>query len=554
MDVPYFTVAKYLLHRLKQLGCDHIFGVAGDFVLGFLEQITMSDVQFIPTCNELNGAYAADGYARIKGIGCITSTFGVGELSALNGVAGAFAERVPVVVITGSPSTYAQKMQPPLHHTLGDYEIPYKMYKMITCAHTLLGDPEEAADEIDRVLYQCLKDSRPVYISIPSDIVHSKCKSPEGNLMDRKIHETEDKETLEEALNEAVSLIESAKKPIFVADVEIRRYKMNEDFKRLVEKTGIPFAVMIMGKTILDESHPQFVGIYQGSRSPDYVRKMVEEADCVVELGVKPTDFNTGGFTTKFPIPKSIKVTWHSIQIKHHIYLNISMKDFVNGLEKKLKSRSPPKIQQGNFVHTLEKPWQPSKGKSMTLHSFFDKIVHFIPQNSIVIAETGTSLFAAVEAQMPNGVYFLSQTFYGSIGYTVGAALGASIADPSKSVVLLVGDGSLQVTCQELSTMIRNNCNVKVFVINNDGYTIERVIVDGPFNDIQPWKYSQLPVIFGGSKGCEISTEEELENCLKKAKPVGFDLWEVKVPKMDFPKVLAAVGADMKKGYAPKSS
>ena len=173
-----FTVAEYLLTRLKEIGVDHLFGVPGDFVLGFFNQVLKSDVKYVGTCNELNAAYAADGYARIRGIGAFSSTYGVGELSAINGVAGAFAERVPVVVITGSPATINFRTRPLLHHTLGDYQIPLRMYEKITVASTQLVSGETAPAEIDRVLSACLSHQQPVYISLPADVVMMKCNRP----------------------------------------------------------------------------------------------------------------------------------------------------------------------------------------------------------------------------------------------------------------------------------------------------------------------------------------------------------------------------------------
>jgi indolepyruvate decarboxylase len=177
-----FTIAEYLLIRLKEIGVDHLFGVPGDFVLGFFNQVLKSDLQYVGTCNELNAAYAADGYARIRGIGAFASTYGVGELSAVNGVAGAFAERVPVVVITGSPAMANFRTRPLLHHTLGDYQIPLRIYENITAASTQLVSADTAPAEIDRVLSACLSHQQPVYISLPSDVVRMTCQRPNAFL------------------------------------------------------------------------------------------------------------------------------------------------------------------------------------------------------------------------------------------------------------------------------------------------------------------------------------------------------------------------------------
>ena len=216
------TVAQYLLSRLQEIGVDHLFGVPGDFVLGFFNQVLKSDLKYVGTCNELNAAYAADGYARIRGIGAFSSTYGVGELSAINGVAGAFAERVPVVVITGSPATIHFRTRPLLHHTLGDYQIPLRMYEKITVASTQLASGETAPAEIDRVLSACLSQQQPVYISLPSDVVMMKCKRPNAFLFPAPAGS--DQEALGEAIKEALGMLEKAQKPIVIGDVELIRF------------------------------------------------------------------------------------------------------------------------------------------------------------------------------------------------------------------------------------------------------------------------------------------------------------------------------------------
>jgi indolepyruvate decarboxylase len=312
------TVAEYLLARLKEIGVDHIFGVPGDFVLGFFNQVLKSDIQYVGTCNELNAAYAADGYARIRGIGAFSSTFGVGELSAINGVAGAFAERVPIVVITGSPATNYFLTRPLLHHTLGDYQIPLKMYEKITVASTQLVSGETAPAEIDRVLSACLSHQQPVYISLPSDVVMMKCNQPVPFIF--PTHPRSDQDALGEAIREAVKMIDKSQKPIVIGDVELIRFKLQKDFALFLDKTGFPYVTMMLGKTVLSEHNPQFIGLFEGDRSREYVRNRVESADCILKLGVLMTDFNTGGFSTNFDDSKMISANIGYVKIKHHYY------------------------------------------------------------------------------------------------------------------------------------------------------------------------------------------------------------------------------------------
>lgn len=544
------TVAEYLLLRLKEIGVDHLFGVPGDFVLGFFNQLIKSNIKYIGTCNELNAAYAADGYARIKGIGAFSSTFGVGELSAINGVAGAFAERVPMVVITGSPATINFRTRPLLHHTLGDYQIPLKMYEKITVTSTHLISAEMAPAEIDRVLMSCLKYQQPVYISFPSDVVMMKCKLPAPFVF--PTHPKSDPDALEEAIKEAMSMLDKSQKPVVIGDVELIRYKLQKDFAGLLDKTGFPYVTMMLGKTLLSEHHPQFIGLFEGERSRDYVKNRIESADCVLKLGALMTDFNTGGFTTHLDDSKTISANIGFVKIKHHYYENVHLHDFINGLTEKLAKRVAGSldIQSASeaCVHRDTEPFHTNASKLLTIKRFFDRMSHFIEDDSIIIAETGVSLFSAAEMLMPEGTTFIGQTFYGSIGYTVGATLGASLAAQDRRAVLFIGDGAFQVTCQDLSTMIRNHLKPIIFLMNNDGYTIERVICDHPYNDIQPWKYHKLVEVFGGGLGIDVYTEGDLEEALKKAaKTDGLVFIEIHTGRMDSPESLVSAGRSMAK-------
>ena len=544
------TVAEYLLTRLKEIGVDHLFGVPGDFVLGFFNQVLKSDLKYVGTCNELNAAYAADGYARIRGVGAFSSTYGVGELSAINGVAGAFAERVPVVVITGSPATANFRTRPLLHHTLGDYQIPLRIYEKITAASTQLVSADTAPAEIDRVLSACLSHQQPVYISLPSDVVMLKCKRPNAFLFPPPARS--DQDALGEAIKEALGMLDQAQKPVVIADVELIRFKLQQAFAGLLDKTGLPYVTMMLGKTVLSEHHPQFIGLFEGDRSRDYVRKRVESADCVLQLGALMTDLNTGGFTTHLDDSKTISANIHSVKIKHHHYENVCLHDFILGLTEKLSRREPGTLDiqcaTHGCVHRHTEPYRPNLPTPLTIKRFFDRMSHFIKNDSIVIAETGVSLFSAAEMLMPEGATFIGQAFYGSIGYTVGATLGASMAAQDRQTVLFVGDGSFQVTCQDLSTMVRNHLKPVIFLINNDGYTIERVISDRPYNDIQPWHYHRLVDVFGGGLGLEVRTEGELEDALGKAVTTdGLVFIEIHTGRLDCPESLRSAGRSMAK-------
>src|SRR5450759_1405347 len=264
------------------------------------------------------------------------------------------------------------------------------------------------------------------------------------------------------------------------------------------------------------------------------------------------TDLNTGGFTTHLDDSKTISANIRSVKIKHHYYENVYLHDFILGLTEKLEQRDPATLDiqcaAAGCVHRHTESYRSDAPKPLTIKRFFDRMSHFIENNSIVIAETGVSLFSAAEMLMPEGTTFIGQTFYGSIGYTVGATLGAGMAAQDRRVVQLVGEGSFQVTCQDLSTMIRNRLKPVIFLINNDGYTIERVITDRTYNDIQPWHYHKLVDVFGGGLGLDVRTEGALEDALGKAATSDSLVFiEIHTGRLDCPESLRSAGRSMAK-------
>jgi indolepyruvate decarboxylase len=278
----------------------------------------------------------------------------------------------------------------------------------------------------------------------------------------------------------------------------------------------------------------------------------MDSADCILQLGDLMTDFNTGGYTTNLDDSKMISANINSVKIKHHYYENVNLHDFILGLTEKLSLRDPATLDiqcaSNSCVHRHTEEYIPDVQNPITIKRFFDRMSHYVENNSIVIAETGVSIFSASEMLMPEGATFIAQTFYGSIGYTVGATLGACIAAQDRKVVLFVGDGSFQVTCQDLSTMIRNHLKPVIFLINNDGYTIERVIVDHSYNDIQPWHYHKLAEVFGGGQGFDVHTEGELEDALRKAATAdGLVFVEIHTGRLDCPESLRSAGRSMAK-------
>eukprot|EP01054_Gregarina_sp_Poly1_P008980 Gregarina_sp_Poly_1__8979@NODE_545_length_7585_cov_19_130753_g432_i0_p3_GENE_NODE_545_length_7585_cov_19_130753_g432_i0NODE_545_length_7585_cov_19_130753_g432_i0_p3_ORF_typecomplete_len524_score67_77TPP_enzyme_N/PF02776_18/1e31TPP_enzyme_C/PF02775_21/8_2e02TPP_enzyme_C/PF02775_21/3e25TPP_enzyme_M/PF00205_22/5_8e15Transketolase_N/PF00456_21/2_4e03Transketolase_N/PF00456_21/0_016_NODE_545_length_7585_cov_19_130753_g432_i0551626 len=510
-----------------------------------------SPVNYVGTCNELNAAYAADGYARLQGLGACVVTYAVGELSAINGIAGCWAESVPVVCIVGAPAWEFFQRRPLLHHTLGDYLIPFNMYKKITAAQTILDNPETAPAEIDRCLKTCLNEKKPVYIAVPADRVQMEIQGLPEPFRPPALQKS-DPEALDEALNEISSIMNEAHLPLFIPGVELIRRGLQQDFDTLVETTHIPYATMLLTKAILPEESDKFVGIFSGDRSTEEVKARVKESDSMLVFGEKMTDFNTGGFTAGLTNKNSIYIGWNYIRVNAHYYHDVYIHDVIKKLPSML---TPRKLEDMKVEHGLRTSHKPENSKvevanKLKMAPFFERMAVLFEDNAIVIAETGAALFSAANTKLPKGADFIGQTFYGSIGYTIGACLGAAIyaKKHGRQVYLFVGDGSLQVTVQDISSMIRYGTTPYIFCINNDGYTIERTIIDNAYNDIQPWKYHLIPTIFGGDEGHLCNTEGDLEDGIQKAKSrSAVELFEIVLDRWDCSESLLAAGKLMRR-------
>jgi TPP-dependent 2-oxoacid decarboxylase len=514
--MEHMTVGRYLIERLIDAGLKHLFGVPGDYVLDFMDRVVASDLEFIGNCNELNAGYAADAYARLNGIGGICVTYGVGGLSAINAASGAYAERVPVVFISGAPTSAQRLAHLHMHHLVTTYDMQWDVYRKVTVDSAQLTNPVTAPDEIDRVLANCLIEKLPVYIEIPVDMVDAPCRAPSPMSFNRE--RVSDSQSLDECVKEAVALIHSAETPTILAGVEVHRFGLADRLLALVEKSGIPFATTIDGKSVLPERHPSFMGVYMGALSRDAVKSRVENSDALLTFGAMSTDINTGGFTAHLPEGNTIRANMEKVQIRNHYYDRVWLGDFISALTEVVEHRSYPSSYPGR-PHDAKGDYTAEADMLLRVPRFYERINRFIDKDMILLAETGDAIFAGSEIYIEEPENFLSQSYYLAIGYCLPATLGVCLARPGKRVLLLEGDGGFQMTVQELSTLLRHGCNPIIFLLNNDGYVTERLIHDGPYNDIQQWNYHKLPDAFGGDAlSFEVRTEEELEEALYTAR------------------------------------
>lgn len=513
-----FTVSQYILHRLQEIGINHLFGVPGDYTLDFLDQVAVSPIKWVGTCNELNAGYAADGYARLNGAGAAVVTYGVGGLSILNAIAGAFAEHVPLILINGAPPARRREAGAMVHHLVSNYYLQLDIYRNITADAAILTDAATAPDEIDRVIRNCMSSRLPVYLELPADMTNMACRRPLEMRFD--IPKASDGESLKECVEEAIKMLNESVHPMILAGVELHRFGLGKETLRLVEASEVPFATMLSSKSVLPELHPQFTGIYQGGWSREHVRRQVEDSDCLLSLGVWITDLDTGLFSINLDNRRMISVGGGQARIGSHYYPNVQLWDFIH----EMSALASPRSYLASHPTGSYKPRQaflPAPATALTAIRLYECLNYYLDDRMILLAEPGDAFCAAPEFHIEEAENFIVQDYYASIGFCTPAALGVSLARPAKRPVVLSGDGAFQMTAQEISTLVRERCPAIVVIINNDGYLIERRLhQDGPYNDIQNWQYSKLPGIFDTGSftiGLKVTTEEELEQAMKTA-------------------------------------
>lgn len=543
-----YTVGDYLLDRLSFSGISELFGVPGDYNLKFLDSvINHQQITWIGCTNELNAAYGADGYARTKGIGALLTTFGVGELSALNGVAGSFAEYVPVIHIVGSPALASQRKGELMHHTLGDGNFGHfmRMSQPVSVAQAALT-PENALSEIDRVIEDVIYHSRPGYILLPSDVAALPVSTRAHALAARQPPFSPS--SLEAFVAAAETHLRDARRVSLLADFLADRFDVKAALEEWMEEVPLPHATLLMGKGLFNEQQTNFAGTYSGAGSAASTREAIEGADVVINVGVKFTDTITAGFTQQLPDGKCIDLQPFSARVGDQIFHQLPMAKTVSVLHR--------------LTAELASGWQPYPVKRTALpasheghfgqYEFWQQIQDFLQPGDILVAEQGTACFGAAALNLPEDCQFVVQPLWGSIGFTLPAAFGVQIAAPARRVVLLIGDGSAQLTLQGLGAAIRYGLPPVIFVINNDGYTVERAIHGETqrYNDIAQWNWTQFPSAFGGKDvfTARADSPQALKEAIEKAGAHRQMAWiEVVLPKMDIPELLSSVTKSLAK-------
>ncbi len=506
------SIGEYLIRRLQDYGIRDVFGIPGDYILSFYHMLDNSPINVIGCTREDCAGFAADAYARVNGMGAVCVTYTVGGLSLCNSIAGAYAEKSPVVVIAGSPGMRERINNPLLHHKVKDFRTQAEVFEKICTAGTELTEPSTAFREIDRVLDAAARTKRPVYIELPRDMVDV---VPDVPYPFRPTEPVSDPDSLTEAVAESVEWINRCQRAVIVAGVEIHRFGLQDDVVALAEGSQIPFAATLLGKSVISELHPLYVGLYEGAMGREEVTQFVEESDCVILLGTFMTDLNLGIFTANLNPANCIYATSEQLRIRHHHFQNVQLADFIRALAAARPAPPPRKVLQK--PKRCDQNFQVRPEAPITIARLIARLNESLTDDTAIIADVGDSLFAATELCVHTRTTFISPAYYTSMGFAVPAALGVHVAQERLRAIAIVGDGAFQMTCNELSTIVRHGFPTIVIVLDNRGYGTERVLHPGNFNDINPWQYHKLPEIFNGGTGYEVRTEGEFDEALRCA-------------------------------------
>lgn len=514
------SVAEYVVQRLSELGIDRVFGVPGDYAFPIDDAIeACPSLEWIGCANELNAAYAADGYARRNGAAILSTTYAVGELSALNGVMGSKAHRLPVFHLVGAPSRRITRQHLVTHHTLGDGV--YGNFEALSAAAACVSarlTPDNAIDELERVIREALRQSAPAYIVIPMDharmpVTGTPVKGQPLNAIKRQSSAPAE---LAGALGAVIERLKAAKNPVVLPTATLARYGLQGKLAAFLEKSNIPYATTPMDKGTASEGHANFMGLYNGASSvPADVKSRVEGADLVLDLGgIVLADANTASWSDALPADHLITIRDSWVQIGNAIYSQVAIDDMLDGLI----AQTPVFGGRGNAPAPAMLAVSGGKDDALTSTTFYPRLQRMLKKDDVLVVETGTCMLHLGGMLLPDGVGCEGQTLWGSIGWGTPAALGVAMANHAGRTILVTGDGSHQLTMNEIGVMGRYGAKPIIFVLNNRLYGIEDVVSERGhvYDDIAPVQYHLLPEAMGctGWLSRRVSTIGELEVAL----------------------------------------
>ena len=571
MAKPPFTVADYLLTRLKQLDVTEVFQIPGDYVKHFTQALEHFDgIETIGAINELDAAYAADAYARTRGLAAVSLQFGVSTASALNAIAGAWVERSPIVVISATPGAGMRNITDMYdvlyHHSTGDLDADRKIYENVTVKAITLSTNVGAAEQIDDLLIEAITHQRPVYIACYKEVWAQPCPPPSKLPLKPRVVRSPAL-ALENAVETAWAQITAAKNPLIFAGVELLRFGLSDLLHKIIDASGFLYTTTTLGKTVLDESGKKFIGTYSDAASIDAVRTIVTESDCVLTLGTIITDDYLVFIESKYA--DMVLATTAGARVGYFKYADVTMRDFMEALLAKfkgdktypIKAVAPPQPKYPQPWAANDDPVYKDKPQQLTYNRFFQHSMKFLDDHDmlkdiVMTYGVSSSMYVATNAYGLKQGSFVSSAAWQCIGFETGAAAGAQLGS-GKRAWTVAGDGGFMMVCQSLSTLARNKLNAVIFVMSNQVYAIEQVYVDmsafkpGPkhtfdaFDILPDWDYLALAKAFG-AEGIRVETVDQLNAALTrirkiKDRPV---LVEVVIPQKDLPGQMYRLGIE----------
>jgi pyruvate decarboxylase len=459
----------------------------------------------------------------------VLTTYNVGAYSALNGVAGAYAERLPVIFVSSGPNTNDAGENHILHHTMGTHEFfdQYEVCRQVTCAAVRIQHPDNAPALIDEAISTALRERKPAYIEIACNLSAAPC--PEPAPVDRLLASTmlawqpTNPQALTAAVDRAGQLLEKAKKPILLAGAHLRSYGAIDAFRELAEALGSAVAVMPNAKGFFPEDHPQYAGIYWGEVSTPQCQAIVDWADLIVAAGPVFSDYTTVGWSAQPPRQKLISAEPQTVRFADAEYTGVALADFLSDLAKKVQANDATLTQYQRLKQTVSAPAPVDADAPLSRAELWRQIEADLDAQTTLMVETGISWWDGMYTRLPGGARFEIEMQWGSIGWSTPAAFGYSLGlEPDRRLVAAIGDGSFQLTAQEVSNMIRHGQEILIYLVNNRGYVIESAIHDGPYNYYKNWDYAGLIDVFnaddGHGLGLTATTPTELTDAIAKAR------------------------------------
>jgi indolepyruvate decarboxylase len=568
-DAPRCTVARYLAQRLAEMGVGHIFSVPGDYSGHFLSLIDGDPslgITRVGTTNELVAGYSADAYARLRGAGAACVTFGVGTFSLLNALAGSYVEEVPVVLVVGSPASQSRTTERRegvlFHHSTGTLSADEESVRNVTVAREVVRDPVTAPGQIDRALEACLTWRRPVYIEVYQNVWNLACAAPRHPLKPGPLPLLQ--QSIDDALDATLEHLWKAERPVIWAGMEIQRFGLQDLLLEIVGETGFPFASDLLGKGLVPESTPGFVGCYDGASANEKTKALVETADWLLGLGTLVTDDFLD--LVKKSYGTMTLACENTVRVGTSVWSCAPLRAFMEGLLRRLRAKkygapedaadllravaAPPLLMAKSLAAEAE-PADPP----VTYDAFFARMRDWADESMVLMADTTIALYSAAELPVERRDGFIAQAAWNSIGYTTGACLGVGFADPERRAVVFSGDGGFQMVAQALSDVIRARHGAIVFVFDNALYGIEQAFVNvkyftqnqpaEAFDILHRWNYARLPEVFGGGWGTTVETMGQLDEALRRAKENtgSLSLVALRIPNRDItPQMLALAG------------